>query len=272
MEQQPNDDNKPNTVLRWEFLAHLDAVLERPLLGLSAVWLVLMVMDLTVGLGPVLLGAMYGIWALFILDALVELAIAPDRIAHLKQRWYVFLALAVPALRPLAAFRSFTLLRTARVVRPAALARVLTGLNRGMQAVRDVGESKGVGYVLALTFVVTFGGAAGMYWLEGAGPGATADSGFGSFADAVWWTAMLLTTIGPDFFPQTLEGRVLAWFLALYGLAVFGYLTAAIASYLVGRDKRARKEQEANALALREQLALLHERLDALQRQQDRAA
>ncbi|MEX2598863.1 MAG: potassium channel family protein [Dehalococcoidia bacterium] len=126
--------------------------------------------------------------------------------------------------------------------------------------------------LLALTVVVMFGGAAGMYWLEGASSGAASDSAFDSFADAVWWTAMLLTTIGPDFFPQTLEGRLLAWLLALYGFAVFGYLTAAAASYLsylVGPDKGAKAEQQANTQAIREQLVLLNERLDALQRHQD---
>jgi voltage-gated potassium channel len=50
---------------------------------------------------------------------------------------------------------------------------------------------------------------------------------------------MLLTTMGSDYWPRTPEGRVLCLLLALYAFAVFGYMTAAIAAYFVGKDKAA---------------------------------
>jgi voltage-gated potassium channel len=34
----------------------------------------------------------------------------------------------------------------------------------------------------------------------------------------------------------TVEGRIFAFFLALYGFAVFGYATATLASFFIGRD------------------------------------
>ena len=37
---------------------------------------------------------------------------------------------------------------------------------------------------------------------------------------------MLVSTMGSDFWPLTPEGRVLALLLSVYGLAVFGYITA----------------------------------------------
>ena len=43
--------------------------------------------------------------------------------------------------------------------------------------------------------------------------------------------------MGTDYWPQTSEGRILCFFLALYAFAVFGYVTAAIAAYFVGIDK-----------------------------------
>ena len=61
--------------------------------------------------------------------------------------------------------------------------------------------------------------------------------GFPDYGTALWWTAMLLTTMGTDYWPQTPEGRLLCFFLALYAFAVFGYVTAAIAAYFVGIDK-----------------------------------
>ncbi len=47
---------------------------------------------------------------------------------------------------------------------------------------------------------------------------------------------MMITTIGSEYFPQTAEGRVLCFILALYGFAVFGYVTATLATFFVGRD------------------------------------
>jgi voltage-gated potassium channel len=47
---------------------------------------------------------------------------------------------------------------------------------------------------------------------------------------------MLVTSIGSDFWPVTTEGRILALLLSVYGLAVFGYITASFASFFVGRD------------------------------------
>ena len=66
------------------------------------------------------------------------------------------------------------------------------------------------------------------------------EGGFGSFGDALWWTSMQLTTRGSEFWPRTAEGRVLCLPLAVYAFAVFGYITAAFASFFVGRDSEER--------------------------------
>jgi voltage-gated potassium channel len=47
---------------------------------------------------------------------------------------------------------------------------------------------------------------------------------------------MIMTTMGSTYWPQTLEGRVLCLLLALYAFAVFGYVTATLASYFIDRD------------------------------------
>ena len=47
---------------------------------------------------------------------------------------------------------------------------------------------------------------------------------------------MLVSTMGSSFWPITTEGRILAFLLSVYGLAVFGYLTATFASFFIGRD------------------------------------
>lgn len=60
--------------------------------------------------------------------------------------------------------------------------------------------------------------------------------GFESYGDALWRKSMLITTIGSQFWPQTAEGRILCFPLSLYGVDVFGYITASLASFFVDRD------------------------------------
>ena len=92
---------------------------------------------------------------------------------------------------------------------------------------------RGLGYVTLLTLIVAVVGAAGMYQFELDGDGGP---GFSSYGGALWWTAMLLTTMGSDYWPRTSEGRMLCLLLAVYAFAVFGYVTAAIAAYFVDAD------------------------------------
>ena len=92
---------------------------------------------------------------------------------------------------------------------------------------------RGFGYVAVLTVIVTFAGAAGMYAFERDAPG----GGFDSYWTALWWTAMVVTTMGSEYWPKTPDGRVLCLLLAIYAFSVFGYVTAALASFFVGRDK-----------------------------------
>ncbi len=100
------------------------------------------------------------------------------------------------------------------------------------QPVMSMGR-RGFGYVVALTMIVTLAGSAGMYAFENN----LADGrGLNSYGEALWWTAMLLTSLGSEYWPQTAEGRVLCLLLSLYGFAMFGYVTATLATFFVGRD------------------------------------
>jgi voltage-gated potassium channel len=92
---------------------------------------------------------------------------------------------------------------------------------------------RGFGYALLLTVLVTFVGAAGMYAFERDPAGGR---GLNDYGTALWWTAMLFTTMGSEYWPQTAEGRVLCLLLAVYAFAVFGYVTATIATFFIGRD------------------------------------
>ena len=220
---------------RWRLLAQIMKYAEVPLFVLSAVWLVLLVIDLTRGLSPLLDRAAQVIWAIFVLQFIVELVIAPSRRVFLRRQWLTILALALPPLRLLRVARVARVIQGARAARGLRLLRVITTANRGMRALGASMGRRGAGYVAAVSLIVLFASAAGMLAFERDSPGTTLTS----YGTALWWTAMVLTTMGTDFWPQTPEGRLLTFGLSLYAFAAFGYLTAALASFFVDREQRA---------------------------------
>jgi voltage-gated potassium channel len=201
------------------------------------------------------------IWIIFIVAFLVELALAPRKLAYVRSQWLTVLSLALPALRVLRVARTLRVLRAARAVRGARLLRVVTGLNRGMRALgRSMGR-RGFGYVSALTVIVIVAGAAGMLALE-----RDASGGLPDYASALWFTIMLLTTIGSEYWPRTPEGRLLCLLLSLYAIGVFGYITAALASFFVDRDREERSPDlasEDTVQALRMEIVALRQELGA---------
>lgn len=228
------DDETPAT--RWRELRRLEAWLEKPMLGLALLWLVLVVIELTRGLSPALEAAGWIIWGAFVAEFVLRLIIAPARVEYLRRNWLTLLSLLVPALR---IFRVFRVLRVARALRASRAARgtrlirVVGAVNRGMTRLGASMSRKGFGYVIALTVVVVLAGAAGMHAFERdhSGP-----EGITDFPSALWWTAMIVTTMGSGYWPVTLEGRILCVMLSLYALGILGYLAAALAAYFVGRD------------------------------------
>ena len=259
--RQPDDGEKMDRLVA---LAGLEAWLERPMQVLGFVWLGLLVLELTLGLSPLLTTATTIIWVIFIIDFGIRLALAPDRSDYLRTNWLSVLSLLVPALRVFRIARAVRMLRVARATRGVRLVRVVGSLNRGMRALGRTMERRGLGYAVALTILVTLGGAAGMYAFESELPDGR---GLDSYPSALWWTAMIMTTLGSDYWPQTPEGRVLCVLLALYAFGVFGYLTASLASFFIGRDAEREDAEIAGAAAiaaLRNDIAALHEEVRGL--------
>ena len=240
---------------RYQLLQRLEDWLETPMLVLAFVWLALLIVELIWGesLWFEIIGSI--IWVIFLLDFAVGLVLAPQRVAYFKRNWLTAISLLIPALRIFRIFRVFRLLRLARAGRGLRLIRVVSSLNRSMKALGASLTRRGFGYVIALTVLVTFAGAAGMYAFEKELPG-----GPNSYGEALWWTAMIMTTMGSQYWPQTAEGRVLCVFLALYAFGVFGYVTATLATFFVGRDA----ENDQAELAGAKQLAALREEVSAL--------
>lgn len=256
---------------RWRLLYRLRDLLQGPTIVLSLAWLVLVILDLTTGLNPVLTFFSYGIWAIFVLDFLVEVLIAPRKLTYLRRHWLTAIALVLPAF---GLFRIFAVLKTLRVIRLARgtrLLRVLTTANRGVSAVGTLFGERGLGYVLGMTGVVILIGAAGMLYFEnptalrqdGFARVANGGGGLNGYGDALWWTSMIMTTMGSDYWPRTGGGRILAVLLAVYAFAIFGYITANIATFFIGRSDESQRRSAADAAASSERAAASSDRARA---------
>lgn len=151
-------------------------------------------------------------WAVFIVDYLVRLWLAPNR-----RRWFVrnlheLAILALPALRPLRLLRLVTLLKVVYGRAGNAL--------RGRLLV----------YVLGSATMLVYCGALAALDVEQNDP----NSNIKSIWDALWWALSTITTVGyGDHYPVTAVGRLAAAGLMVAGIAVLGVVTASIASWLV---------------------------------------
>lgn len=241
---------------RWRTLARIDKWLEPAMVLLGIAWLALLIFEFVWGLNrpAELLGN--AIWVIFICEFVLRFTLAPRKGVFLARNWITLIALGLPALRVLRFARALRLVRATRGLR---LVRLLTSMNRGLRSLGRSMQRRGAGYVGALTIVVVLAGAAGMLVFEGRSP----DGAFTGFDEALWWTAMLITTLGSDYWPQTTEGRVLTLLLSIYAVGVFGFLAASLTSYFVGKETSgsARTEDAPALEALHREVLSLREEI-----------
>ncbi|HYC89079.1 MAG TPA: ion transporter [Thermoanaerobaculia bacterium] len=223
---------------RVRLLVQLERMLERPMIVLSLVWVALVAIEFAQGLTrPVEIAGLV-IWALFALDFAIKLVIAPQKWLFVRRNWITALSLLLPAFRLARLGRAF---RAARVLRGVRFAKMLGTLNRGMRALRRSMRRHGFGYVVTLTLIVMFSAAAGMMAFEREGPNRDV---FATYSSSLWWTAMLMTSLGSEYWPKTGGGRALTLVIALYSFAVFGYITATLASFFIERNDDDRLKRE----------------------------
>lgn len=248
---------RPLSSARAETVRRVEHWLELPMVVLGAVWLLLIVAELLNGSTAATELASTTISIIFIAEFSFRLLVAPKKGQFLRRNWLTVLSLMLPALRVFRIARIARLLRVGRAARAVRVARILTSFNRGMRALGTTMSSRGFPYAAALTLMVLLLGAAGMYTFERE---AGNMEGFGSFGAALWWTAMLLTTMGSEYWPRTAEGRFISLLPSIYAFAVFGYITATLASFFIGSDAQA---DRARADRLEAEIASIRRALDA---------
>jgi voltage-gated potassium channel len=210
---------------RRELLEEFETWTEWPMAALALIWIALLVLEFTGSTSSYIEPATNLIWGIFIVEFGVRLVLSTDRLRFVRENWLTVIALIVPAFRLL---RFAAVLRGAAILRGLRMARIVTGLNRGMRSWRGALGARRLPFVVLFTAVVGFVGAAGMYTFE-----TETNPAFATFGDALFWSGMILITLGSGNWPETGAGRILAFLLGLYSFSVFGYVTAALASILV---------------------------------------
>lgn len=184
---------------------------------------------------------MWLIWGIFLIDFLLEFSIAPAKRQYLRTHWLTAVSLVLPAFRILRLASILRALRAARIVRGIGMLRLLTSINRGLASLSATAARRGVGYGAAATALILVVGSAGMAYFE-------STAALTSAGAPTPTPARSATTARPSGGPPTMttgapresftgEGRLLRWLLSLVGLAIFGYLTAALASHFIDRDR-----------------------------------
>jgi voltage-gated potassium channel len=176
-------------------------------------------------------------WPVFLGDYLLRLVLADHRWRFVRENWVDGLAVLLPLLRPL---RIISLVRVARV-----LDRRLTSTLHGRVAA----------YVTMTASLVVFMASLAVYDAERG----AADASIAGYGDAVWWALTTITTVGyGDEYPVTGEGRLVAVLLMVSGIALLGVVTAAVASWFVGRvAEAAQADDDAQDAALRAEVRAL---------------
>jgi voltage-gated potassium channel len=232
-----------------------------PLLFLALAIVPLIVVPLTLDLSPAVEDSLFAvdwlIWGVFAADLGVRTYLAPDRRQYLTSHWYDVLVVAIPFLRPLRVLRSVRLIRLARLTWAASLVTKI-----GATALR-VGRRNGLGVVLGVSLVLLFVAAALVFAFERNG-----DGSIDNFGTALWWAVTTITTVGyGDTFPVTNEGRVIAVFLMILGITLFGFLTANVAAFLVSQGEGASLEDIDRKLdSLEREVQLLRRELSSSSR------
>jgi voltage-gated potassium channel len=184
-------------------------------------------------------------WGLFVVDLIVRLVLADQRLRYLVRHWYDVLVVVLPLLRPLWLLRLIPMLM---VLNRRAQTRL-----HGRVAI----------YVAGGAALLAFCAALAVLDAERSNP----DANITDFGDAIWWAITTMTTVGyGDEFPISGLGRLVAFGLMVGGITLLGTVSATLASWLV-ETVAAEKEQAEDLQAM---VRRLEAKVDQLAGDQER--
>ncbi|MGQ4269491.1 potassium channel family protein [Nocardiopsis changdeensis] len=195
-------------VTRWERRAEIPMLLLAVAFLVAYAWPVI-----DPGLEPdlynVLQALSWTVWLSFTVDFAIRIHLSDHRLQYALRNWYdvVLVLVLLPMFRML---RRFSLVRM---------------LNRSTVGHSMIGKTSV--YVTGAAALMVFLSAVTVLDAERGAP----DANITEFGDALWWAIVTAATVGyGDFYPVTLEGRLVAVVLMIMGVGLMGVVTAAVAS------------------------------------------
>ncbi|ADQ79387.1 Ion transport 2 domain protein [Paludibacter propionicigenes WB4] len=170
------------------------------------------------------------ICVLFLYDFFYRFIKAPSKLKFMKWGW-IDLISSIP---------TFEYLRYGRLIRLIRLFRILRAFRSVKYLTSHIFKTRTRGTfstVSLISFLMLIFGSISILQVE-----TVPESNIKTAGDAIWWSFVTITTVGyGDKFPVTGEGRVIAAFLMVTGVTLFGTFTGFIAAWFMG-DKSNNKQ------------------------------
>ncbi|CZF81074.1 pH-gated potassium channel KcsA [Grimontia celer] len=189
------------------------------------------------------------ICGVFFIDFVQQFRAAESKLQYMKWGWLDLISCI-----PLMDVNQF-----ARILRVVRLVRAIKSISMITHAITENKASSSLHFLIATSLIMMVFGSIYVLSLERGMPGANIQTA----ADAFWWTFITITTVGyGDFYPVTLEGRIVAIMLITMGVGMFGSFTAVFASWLIAEPKETKSVAlEVEVQSLRKEIQELKELL-----------
>ena len=238
---------------RHDLVDRIEQAMKYPMALLGIVWLVIAVIVLTTDLSGsasiLLVGILFVLWAVLLVEYLVRLVVTPDRRGYLKRRWVEPATVVVP---PLQGWHLVGIEKMSLIV------------HEGELRVEAILKHHGLFRVLIAAAATLFLGA----WLVLLFEKNAKGSNIHDYPDALWWAIVTVTTVGyGDRYPVSEGGRAVAVVLMLVGIGLIGVLTATVASVFIKEHSDANRDEVRKGHAdLGQQLSVISDRLADVER------
>lgn len=201
---------------------------EKILLFLSFMLLILFLLEFFVDHGlNIYYQYLYSVlWFIFLLEYSVKILFSQKKLHYILDNPFGLLIIVFPFIRPLSLLpvsRFGLLILSEQVMKRLPWLRKYRVLE-----------------LLLLTIIITIF-SADLFLIFERDP----TSNIRTFSDAVWFSISTVSTVGyGDLYPRTIPGRILATILLIFGVSIFGAITANIATYFI--NSKVKKEMKSS--------------------------
>jgi voltage-gated potassium channel len=238
---------------RHDLVDDIERVTRYPMTLLGLAWLVVAIVVVTTDVSStastILVGTLFTLWAILLVEYLVRLVITPDRRGYLKRRWAEPVTVVAPP------FQGWHFV---------GIEKMCLLIHEGALRVEAVLKHHSLFRVLIAAAATLMLGA----WLVLLFEEKAKASNIHNYPDALWWAFVTVTTVGyGDRYPTTSGGRAVAIVLMLVGIGLIGVLTATVASLFIKEHTDANRQEYRRGHAdLGQRLSVISGRLADVER------